>query len=84
MPNRETDTQFAASHLFLKGAPICLSLLLFVQLGKILSQEFAMETFNPKAKEFSQQKKALIAEKKQMEEQVETLRGVLCLLRCFV
>lgn len=41
-----------------------------------------METFNPKAKEFSQQKKALIAEKKQMEEQVETLRGVLCL--CFV
>lgn len=49
-----------------------------------MSQEFAMETFNPKAKEFSQQKKALIAEKKQMEEQVETLRGVLCLLRCFV
>lgn len=39
-----------------------------------IQQEFAMETFNPKAKEFSQLKKTLQSEKKAMEEQVQSLQ----------
>jgi hypothetical protein len=45
-----------------------------IQLAHI-QQEFAMETFNPKAKEWSQQKKQLNSERKAMEDQIGELRG---------
>ena len=35
-----------------------------------------METFNPKAKEWSQQKKQLNSERKAMEDQIGELRGM--------
>merc|ERR1712093_927552 len=42
-------------------------------MGTHIQQELAMETFNPKAKEFSEAKKALMAVRDEMQSQVQVL-----------
>jgi len=46
-----------------------------IQTCAVPPQECAMETLDPKAKEFSQERKALLAQRQQMEEQLDGLRG---------